>query len=75
MKLGETRGRVVNTPYGTRAFYHPTLRKVILRKPGVNRKSLKVIERNKRIAALKPATKCKGLKWEKFVACLRENMS
>ncbi|MEM1532312.1 MAG: hypothetical protein QW599_05660 [Nitrososphaerota archaeon] len=74
MKKGETRGRVVNTPYGTRVYWKPTLRKIIFRKPGVNRKSDKVIERNKLVAEVKPSKKCKGLPWEKFIVCLRENM-
>ena len=73
-KLGETPGRVVNTPYGTRVYYKPTLRKVIFRKPGVHRRSEKVIARNEKVAAAKPAAKCKGLPWDKFVVCLSEQM-
>jgi hypothetical protein len=35
---------------------------------------MKVIARNEKVAAAKPAAKCKGLPWEKFVACLSEQM-
>jgi len=73
-KLGETPGRVVNTPYGTRVYYKPSMRKVIFRKPGVHRRSTKVIERNEKVAAAKPATRCKGKPWPEFVACLSEEM-
>jgi len=73
-RLGETPGKVVNTPYGTRVYYKPTLRKIVMRKPGVHRRSEKVIQRNLQVAAKKPATKCKGLPWDKFVVCLSENM-
>ena len=73
-KIGETRGRVVNTPYGTRVYYKPSLRRMVFRKPGVHRRSTKVIARNEKVAAAKPAAKCKGLPWDKFVVCLSEQM-
>ncbi|MEM2187768.1 MAG: hypothetical protein QW692_00115 [Nitrososphaerota archaeon] len=74
MKKGQTRGKVINTPYGTRVYYKPTLGKIVFRKPGVIRRSDKVIDRNRKVAAAKPASKCKGLPWDKFVVCLRQNM-
>jgi hypothetical protein len=73
-KLGETRGRVINTPYGTRVYFKPTLRKIVFRKPGVHRRSKNVLARNEKVAVAKPAAKCKGLPWEKFVTCLSEQM-
>jgi hypothetical protein len=73
----QTRGRP-NTPVGAKAFYKPTLGKLILRKPGVLRRSEKVIARNEKVAAAKPAAACKGIAaekgWKKFVTCLREQM-
>lgn len=47
--------------------------RLITRKKGVIRRSEKVKKVNERFAAAKPASKCKGLPWKKFVACLREN--
>jgi hypothetical protein len=73
MQLGQTAGRP-NTPFGTKVYYKPSLGKVVFRKPGVIRRSTKVIERNKKVAASPPAGKCKGLAWKQFVACLRKEM-
>jgi len=69
-ELGQTAGRVINTPYGTRVYFKPSLGKMVFRKPGVLRRSLKVIERNKKWAAAPPSPKCKGLPWKEFVRCL-----
>ena len=65
-----------NTPVGAKAFYKPSMGRLILRKPGVLRRSDKVIAVNKLLveAKVKPATKCKGMPWKKFVSCLRGEM-
>jgi len=73
-KKGQTRGRVKNVMGFTRVYYKPTLGKLIFRNPGVNRQSDAVIARNEKVATAKPASRCKGLKWDKFVSCLREEM-
>jgi len=73
MSLGQTAGSP-NTPFGTKVYYKPALGKVVFRKPGVLRRSTRVLERNRKVAAAKPASGCKGLEWKKFVTCLREKM-
>jgi hypothetical protein len=71
MSLGQTMGSP-NTPYGTKVFYKPSMGRIIFRKPGVLRRSTKVLDRNKRWAAAPPSPKCKGKPWKEFVACLRK---
>lgn len=73
MSLGQTAGSP-NTPVGAKAYYKPALGKMVLRKPGVLRRSTRVLERNRKVAASPPAGKCKGLEWKKFVTCLRKEM-
>jgi hypothetical protein len=77
MSKGQTAGSP-NTPFGTKVYYKPTLGKVVFRKPGVLRRSDKVLDRNKKVATAKPAAACKGIAatkgWKGFVACLREKM-
>lgn len=48
--------------------------RLIIRKRGVNRRSERVLERNKVFAeiARKVVPSCKGLPWKQFVACLRK---
>ena len=46
--------------------------RLIIRKRGVNRTSANVIAVNRKFANAKLASSCKGLKWKKFVSCLRE---
>lgn len=70
MSLGQTAGRP-NTPFGTKVYYKPSMGKVIFRKPGVLRRSTRVLERNRSFAAKKPASGCKGKPWKEFVTCLR----
>jgi len=54
--------------------------RVIARKPGVVRKSSKVLKVNEALEKKKdktdhPATKCKGKKdWREFISCLRKEM-
>ncbi len=74
IKLGQTPGRVRNLLGVSRIYYKPSLGKFVIRKPGVIRRSTKVLERNKKVRASPPATKCKGLPWDQFVACLAKEM-
>ena len=56
-----------------RAYVKPSMGgALIIRKRGVRRTSEKVKAINRRMADLKPASKCKGKKWRQFVSCLRE---
>ena len=73
IKLGRYTGKA-NSAFGVKWFFKPSLGKVVGRLPGVNRKSEKVLARNKEIRASPPATKCKDLPWDEFTACLSENM-
>jgi hypothetical protein len=74
-KLGATRGRVRGTAIpGTRVYYKPSLRKIVFRPSNVIRSSEKVIEINKKFAAIKPATACKGKPWDEFIACLSKQL-
>jgi hypothetical protein len=71
--LGQTAGNA-NTPFGTKVFYKPSLGKVVFRKPGVMRRSARVLAINDRVAANPPASKCAGKDWKAFVSCLRREM-
>jgi len=73
IRLGRYPGKA-NSAYGVKWFYKPSLGKVVGRYPGVNRKSQKVLERNKTMRAKKPASACKGKPWSEFVACLSEQL-
>jgi len=56
-RLGETPGKVRHV-FGTARFYpKPSLGKLIVRKPGVDRRSMKVIAINKKLRALKGTAK------------------
>lgn len=74
IKLGSTAGRTRNVLGITRAYFKPSLGKLVIRKPGVIRRSEKVLERNRKVRASPPATKCKGKAWDEFVACLSKEM-
>ena len=78
MAKGQTPGNP-NTPIGAKAFYKPSMGRLIMRKPGVLRKSDYVLMINEQLAAVKgkpdaPAKKCKGKAWKDFVSCLRKEM-
>jgi hypothetical protein len=73
IKLGRYAGKA-NSAYGVKWFYKPALGKVVGRYPGVNRKSTKVLERNRAMAAKKPASACKGKPWDEFTSCLRSQL-
>ena len=76
IKKGQTPGRVRNLLGVARIYYKPSLGKFIIRKPGVIRTSDAVLERNKKVRANPPASKCKGKHFYdgSFQACLAENM-
>ena len=77
-RLGRTYGRP-NTPWGTKVYFKPAMGRVIARKPGVVRRSEKVLSINEQLENLAgkpdhPATQCKGKPWREFVSCLRAKM-
>jgi hypothetical protein len=78
---GLTRGRTrVTAIPGTRVYYKPSLGKVVFRPTNVIRKSLKVIDHNTKLRALKdspdhPVKKCKGKPWPEFISCLTKEMA
>jgi hypothetical protein len=81
IKLGQTYGHVKQTVFSNRTYNKPSLRKAVIRHPGVLRRSTKVIDRNKKVKASPPAAKCgkKGpggtaTPWDEFIACLSEQM-
>ena len=68
-----------NTPIGAKAFFKPSIGRLVMRKPGVLRKSEKVLKINAQLEAVKgtpdaPASKCEGKPWKEFVSCLRKEM-
>lgn len=78
-KLGQTYGRVKQNAFANRAYFKPSLRRVVIRHPGVIRRSEKVLAINAKLEAVKgtpnaPATKCKGKPWDLFVDCLGTEM-
>ena len=74
IKLGQTYGRVKQNVFANRTYYKPSLRKPVIRHPGVMRRSKKVLAINEKVRASPPASKCKGLPWAEFVACLSKEM-
>jgi hypothetical protein len=78
---GLTRGRTrVTAIPGTRVIYKPSLGKVVFRPTNVIRKSIKVLEHNSKLEALKdspehPVRKCKSKPWPEFISCLRKEMA
>jgi len=70
-----TKGRVRTIAGVARMYIKPALGKIVIRKPGVERVSAKVLERNKRAVEAWsgpggiPAT-CGGVPWDEFVKCL-----
>ena len=74
IKKGSTPGRVRNLLGVSRIYYKPSLGKFVIRKPGVIRRSDKVLAINRKVRANPPAKKCKGKPWDEFVACLSREM-
>lgn len=74
--MGQTAGRVRNLLGVARIYYKPSLGKFVIRKPGVVRRSERVIAINKKFASIKPASACKGKHFSdgSFQACLREQL-
>jgi len=75
--LGTTYGHVKANAFANRIYYKPSLRKAIIRFPGVTRKSEKVVNVNKLFATIKPASACKGKSMSdgSFQRCLREQLT
>lgn len=73
-KLGQTYGHVKQNAFANRIYYKPSLRKPVIRHPGVMRRSEDVIARNEEVAADPPAPKCEGKPWDEFVTCLSDEM-
>jgi len=74
IKKGSTPGRVRNLLGVSRIYYKPALGKFVIRKPGVIRRSDKVLSINQKVRASPPAPKCKGKPWDEFVSCLSKEM-
>jgi hypothetical protein len=74
IKLGQTYGHVKQTAFSNRVYHKPSLRKPVIRHPGVMRRSSAVLDRNKKVEASPPAPKCKGKAWDDFIACLSDEM-
>ena len=74
IKKGQTYGHVKQNAFSNRIYFKPSLRHAVIRHPGVLRRSDAVLKRNEAIRASPPATKCKGLPWDEFVACLSREM-
>ena len=74
-----TRGRVAHGEIlgqRVRIIAKPSLGKTIPRKAGVVRESAKVVAVNKAMAEIKPASKCKGMKFRdgSMQRCLKEQL-
>jgi len=77
IKLGPTVGGVRHGElYGSpiRLYRKPSIGMQVVRKSNVNRRSTRVLERNRKVKASPPAPKCKGKPWFEFIACLSEEM-
>jgi len=77
--LGQTTGRVKANAFANRPYFKPSMNKVIIRHPGVLRRSERVLAINKKLEDVAgtpraPATACKGKPWREFVSCLRREM-
>ena len=72
--LGTSYGHVKQNAFSNRVYYKPSLKKPVIRFPGVTRKSKKVVAINEKFAAIKPAKACAGKSWNEFVACLRNQL-
>jgi hypothetical protein len=75
--MPETPGKVKQIAGAARLYFKPALGKVIIRKSGVRRESLKVLERNKMFKewAQGPTgavVACRGQSWPEFIKCLKE---
>jgi hypothetical protein len=81
IKLGQTYGHKKQNVFSNVVYNKPSLRKPVIRHPGVLRRSPKVLARNEKIRASPPASKCgkKGpngtpTPWDQFVTCLAKEM-
>ena len=75
----QTPGKVKQTAFANRVYYKPSLRKAVIRHPGVLRVSEDVRKINAQLAALAgkkehPSFKCGGLSWPERIKCLKKEM-
>jgi len=66
IKLGQTYGHVKQNAFSNRVYFKPSLRKPVIRHPGVIRRSEKVLARNRKIAESPPAKRAHD-------ACIKEH--
>jgi len=81
---GQTYGRSKADIWSSKAYYKPTLGKLVVRHRGVNRQSDEVLNINRIVAEKKPATECSKKKlmergkkaptFNDFKACLSEQL-
>ncbi|MGQ9469768.1 MAG: hypothetical protein ACUVTD_08140 [Nitrososphaerales archaeon] len=76
----QTYGKRKMTGFTNRPYYKPSLRKVIMRHPGVLRRSADVLAINAVLKGLAgkpehPSYKCGGLAWPERIACLKREMA
>ena len=76
----QTYGKRKQTAFANRVYYKPSLRKPVIRHPGVFRESANVRAINKILEDLRgkaehPSFKCGGLSWAERIKCLKKEMS
>jgi hypothetical protein len=70
--MAQTYGKAKANIWNSKAYFKPSLHKLVIRAVGVNRKSARVMARNAEFARAKPAAGCKGKDWPAFVSCLSQ---
>ena len=70
--MAQTYGKAKANIWNSKAYFKPSLHKLVIRAVGVNRKSERVMARNKAFGA--PASACKGKDWPAFVSCLSQQL-
>jgi hypothetical protein len=70
--MAQTYGKAKANIWNSKAYFKPSLHKLVIRSVGVNRKSPAVMQRNATFASAKPAAGCAGRSWPEFVACMSQ---
>ena len=75
----QTYGKVKQNAFANRVYYKPSLRKPVIRHPGVLRVSEDVRKINEQLRKLAktpehPSFKCGGLSWPERIKCLKTEM-
>ena len=75
----QTPGKVKQSAFANRVYYKPSLRKVVIRHPGVLRVSEDVRKINEQLRALAgkpqhPSVQCGGMSWAERIKCLKVKM-